>query len=191
MSLMSEVTEHIDVIDSLRTIESQIDRISNLFLTTLHSNGKILLCGNGGSASDAQHIAAELVGRFMTERAPLPALALTTDSSIVTAIANDYGYEYVFSRQIEAIARPNDLLLVLSTSGNSRNIINAIHSAKRVPMQICALLGGDGGRAASMIENTAIVSSGSTARIQEAHIFIGHYLCSIIDTNFPSVESKL
>lgn len=191
MSLMSEITDHIDVIDSLRTIESQVDRISNLFLTTLDSNGKILLCGNGGSASDAQHIAAELVGRFMTERAPLPALALTTDSSIVTAIANDYGYEYVFSRQIEAIARPKDLLLVLSTSGNSQNVINAIHSAKRVPMQICALLGGDGGRAASMLENTAIVPSSSPARIQEAHIFIGHYLCSIIDTKFPSVERKL
>ena len=145
------------------------------------TDNKTILAGNGGSAADAQHIAAELVGRYGFDRASIASLALTTDSSNLTAIANDYGYEYVFSRQLEGLGKEGDLFIGISTSGNSKNIINAFKSAKQKNIQTVALVGKDGGEMAKLADIALVVPSQITARIQEAHILIGHILCDIIE----------
>ena len=142
---------------------------------------KVFFCGNGGSAADAQHMAAELTGRFVKDRKPLAALALTTDTSALTAIANDYGYEHVFARQVEALGSPGDCLVVISTSGNSPNVLEALRAAGRKGMGAIGLLGGEGGNAKDLCDWTIIVPSDVTARIQEAHGFIGHALCAHIE----------
>jgi D-sedoheptulose 7-phosphate isomerase len=150
----------------------------------ISQGGKILICGNGGSASDAQHFAAELVGRFERERAALPALALTTDSSILTAIANDYGYDAVFARQVAGLGRPGDVLLALSTSGNSANVCEAISRAQSNGLSCIALTGRDGGRIAGLLAPEAIeirVPHDNTARIQEVHSLTLHCLCDLLD----------
>lgn len=148
---------------------------------SLKSGGKILLCGNGGSAADAQHLAAEFVGRFMRERQPLPAIALTTDSSILTAIANDYGVENIFSRQIQALARPGDVLIAISTSGKSPNVLTAVNGAKRLGLKTICLSGKDGGELAPLVDFPLVIPSANTARIQECHIAIGHVLCELTE----------
>jgi D-sedoheptulose 7-phosphate isomerase len=142
---------------------------------------KTMLAGNGGSAADAQHIAAELVGRYGFDRPSIPSLALTTDSSNLTAIGNDYGYDKVFSRQLEGMAQEGDLFIGISTSGNSQNIINAFESAKDRGVTTVALVGRDGGKMATMADYAIIVPSNATPRIQESHILIGHILCDIIE----------
>ncbi len=142
---------------------------------------KTLLAGNGGSAADAQHIAAELVGRYGFDRPSIPSLALTTDTSNLTAIGNDYGYDKVFSRQLEGMAQEGDLFIGISTSGNSQNIINAFESAKERGVATVALVGRDGGKMASMADYAIIIPSNATPRIQESHILIGHILCDIIE----------
>lgn len=142
---------------------------------------KTLLAGNGGSAADAQHIAAELVGRYGFDRPSIPSLALTTDTSNLTAIGNDYGYDKVFSRQLEGMAQEGDLFIGISTSGNSQNIVNAFESAKTRGVTTVALVGRDGGKMASMADYTIVVPSNATPRIQESHILIGHILCDIIE----------
>jgi len=142
---------------------------------------KTLLAGNGGSAADAQHIAAELVGRYGFDRPSIPSLALTTDTSNLTAIGNDYGYDKVFSRQLEGMAQEGDLFIGISTSGNSQNIINAFESAKDRGVTTVALVGRDGGKMAAMADYAIIVPSNATPRIQESHILIGHILCDIIE----------
>jgi len=142
---------------------------------------KTLLAGNGGSAADAQHIAAELVGRYGFDRPSIPSLALTTDTSNLTAIGNDYGYDKVFSRQLEGMAQEGDLFIGISTSGNSQNIINAFESAKDRGVTTVALVGRDGGKMAAMADYAIIVPSNATPRIQETHILIGHILCDIIE----------
>jgi len=150
----------------------------------LTSGNKILACGNGGSAADAQHFAAELVGRFERERPGLAAIALTTDSSIVTAIGNDYGYNIVFARQVEALGQPGDILLAISTSGNSANVIAAIEAARQREMTVIALTGKGGGRIGDMLDEFDIhlcVPSDRTARIQEVHLLTLHCLCDGID----------
>ena len=148
----------------------------------LYKNGKkTLLAGNGGSAADAQHIAAELVGRYGFDRPSIPSLALTTDTSNLTAIGNDYGYDYVFSRQLEGMGQEGDLFIGISTSGNSKNIINAFLSAKKKGITTVALVGKDGGEMAKIADISLIVPSNSTPRIQESHILIGHILCDIIE----------
>jgi D-sedoheptulose 7-phosphate isomerase len=151
---------------------------------TLKKGNKILLCGNGGSAADAQHIAAELTGRYKTERMALPAIALTTDTSALTAIGNDYGYDIIFSRQVEALARPGDMLIGISTSGNSQNVLNAFQSARNIGCATMALSGRDGGRMKSAADFNLIVPSDNTPRIQEMHILIGHIICQAIDDSF-------
>lgn len=145
------------------------------------SGKKTLLAGNGGSAADAQHIAAELVGRYGFDRPSIPSLALTTDSSNLTAIGNDYGYERVFSRQLEGMGNEGDIFFGISTSGNSQNIINAFESAKAKGITTVALVGRDGGKMAQMADIAIIVPSHATPRIQEAHIMIGHILCDVIE----------
>ena len=147
----------------------------------LTSDRKLMLCGNGGSAADAQHIAAEFVNRFMLERPPLPAIALTTDTSIITSIGNDYGFKEVFSKQIKALGVEGDILLAMSTSGNSENILTAVNVAKTRRIYTVGLTGGDGGKLADLLDLALIVESDSTARIQETHILAGHLICRLVD----------
>ena len=158
---------------------------AQMLLECLMNDGKILVCGNGGSAADAQHFAAELTGRFEKERMELAALALTTDTSALTAIGNDYGFEHVFSKQVRALGRPGDVLLGISTSGNSGNVIEAIKAAHERDMRILAFTGRDGGKIAAMLKDDDIllnVPHPRTARIQETHILLVHALCDCIDT---------
>jgi D-sedoheptulose 7-phosphate isomerase len=159
----------------------EIVACAELILETVAGGGKILLCGNGGSAADAQHMAAEFVGRFETERRPLAAIALTTDTSALTAISNDYGFERVFARQVEALARDGDLLIALSTSGDSPNIISAVMSARSQGCKVVGMTGENGKKLASLCDRCVLVPSARTARIQEAHIAIAHIWCEMID----------
>lgn len=145
---------------------------------------KILVCGNGGSAADAQHLAAELSGRYVKERRALAGLALTTDTSALTAIGNDYGYDLVFSRQVEALGRPGDLLIGISTSGNSANVIKAVEAAKSLGMGTLGLLGRDGGKLKSLVDDALVVPCQETARIQEVHQMIYHFWCECLDGGF-------
>ena len=158
-----------------------IVRVAKLCVGLYKTNKKTLLAGNGGSAADAQHIAAELVGRYGFDRPSIPSLALTTDTSNLTAIGNDYGYDFVFSRQLEGMGQEGDIFIGISTSGNSVNIINAFESAKKKGITTVALVGRDGGKMAEMADYSLIVPSDSTPRIQESHILIGHILCDIIE----------
>jgi len=142
---------------------------------------KLMICGNGGSAADAQHIAAEFVNRFMLERPPLPAIALTTDTSVITSIGNDYSFDDIFSKQIKAIGMEGDVLLAISTSGNSANVISAVKAARGVGIYTVTFTGGDGGRVRSLADMALVVKSNTTARIQEAHGLAGHVICQLVD----------
>lgn len=175
---------HLEAIQALRTQEARIQELGEQLIAHLRYGNRILLCGNGGSAADAQHIAAELVCRFESNRRALPAIALTTDTSALTAIANDFGYARVFARQVEALARPGDLLIGISTSGNSGNVIAAVEQAREMGISSLGLLGGDGGKLAALVDQALIVPSAVTARIQECHILIGHIWCGMIDAAF-------
>ena len=169
------LNEHIRCFEALGKLRELIAGAAEIITEALAGGNKILICGNGGSAADAQHFAAEIVGRFTRERAAWPALALTTDTSVVTAVANDYGYESVFSRQVEALGRPGDILIGISTSGNSANVIKALHQARKNSLKTIALTGGNGGELAEQADTAVNVAANVTARIQEAHIFILHY----------------
>ncbi len=158
-----------------------IEAVAKACVAVYRNGKKTMLAGNGGSAADAQHIAAELVGRYGFDRPSIPSLALTTDSSNLTAIGNDYGYDKVFSRQLEGMSQAGDLFIGISTSGNSQNIINAFESAKARGVTTVALVGRDGGKMAGMADYAIIIPSNSTPRIQEAHILIGHILCDVIE----------
>jgi D-sedoheptulose 7-phosphate isomerase len=153
------------------------EKISQAFT----ADRKLMICGNGGSAADAQHIAAEFVNRFMLERPPLPAIALTTDSSVITSIGNDYSFDDIFSKQIKAIGMEGDVLLAISTSGNSGNVISAVKAARGLGIYTVALIGGDGGRVRSLADMALVVKSNTTARIQEAHSLAGHVICQLVD----------
>jgi len=142
---------------------------------------KLMLCGNGGSAADAQHIAAEFVNRFLLERHPLPAMALTTDTSIITSVANDYSYEKIFSKQIQALGVEGDVLLAISTSGNSNNILSAIRTAKEKGLYTVGLIGGDGGKMRTLVDLPLVVESNETPRVQETHILAGHLICELVE----------
>lgn len=163
------------------------DNISNLILLSekianaFMNDGKLMLCGNGGSAADAQHIASEFVNRFMLERPPLPALALTTDTSTITSIGNDYSFDDIFSKQIKALGMERDVLLVISTSGNSENVILAAKDAQARSIFVAGLLGADGGKLKEVVDLVLLVDSKVTARIQEAHILAGHIICYLVD----------
>jgi len=172
---------------ALDVLPPEIVRACECMLAALSKGHKVLACGNGGSAADAQHFAAELLNRFERERQSLPGLALTTDSSTLTSIANDYHYDEIFSRQIKGLGQKNDILLAISTSGNSKNILNAITTAQRKEMIVIALTGKEGGEVANLMRPEDIelrVPGKSTARIQEVHLLIIHCLCDFIDTEF-------
>ncbi len=154
----------------------------------LKSGGKVLICGNGGSASDSQHIAAEFVGRFVASRKALPAVALTTDSSILTAVGNDFGFETIFERQVEALGAEGDLLIGISTSGNSKNVVKALEKAKAQGMITLGLLGGCGGACLPLCDYAITVGSKEAARVQEVHILCGHILCGLSEQLFLKDE---
>ena len=167
----------------------EIQAIGEMVLDTLRAGGRIFLCGNGGSAADAQHMAAEYVVRFGRDRNPLPALALTTDTSVLTAAANDLGFGRVFSRQVEALATEGDLLILLSTSGESENLLTAAEAAHKVGVSTVALLAKGGGRLASQVDRALVIPTGSTPRAQEMHLAVGHILCEFVEAEmFPAVE---
>lgn len=180
-----ELDSHKQTIENVieNNVES-IEKACNLAVETLKGGNKILLFGNGGSASDAQHIAAELTGRFVTERIPLPGIALTTDTSALTAIANDYGYSKVFERQVQALANKGDLLIGISTSGNSENVMNGFNAGRKIDCKSITLSGKDGGKMKDMSDVSIIITENNTARIQEMHILIGHIICAAIDEAF-------
>jgi D-sedoheptulose 7-phosphate isomerase len=180
--IAQEIQESIAVKAELgrRSVE-QIADAATLIVTRLHAGGKLIAFGNGGSAADAQHFVAELVGRFRAERKPFAAIALTTNTSSLTAIGNDYGFEEVFARQLEGIGRAGDVAIAISTSGNSSNIVRAIEAAKRLGMATIALTGRTGGVARELVDHCLRVPSDSTARIQEAHILIIHALSSVVE----------
>jgi D-sedoheptulose 7-phosphate isomerase len=173
--------EHKAVCAKLNEIASDVTKAGEMIVDTIRSKNKILICGNGGSASDAQHMAAELVGTFEKEREALPAIALTTDTSILTAVGNDYGFDTIFSRQIESLSVAGDILLGISTSGNSKNVIVAMEAAKKRRVKSIGLLGNNGGALASKCDMVVIVPDSVTARIQEAHIFIIHFWAAYIE----------
>ena len=168
----------------VRFIRQNVDvlgQVIKMVVEAFKSGNKILLFGNGGSAADAQHIAAEFVNRFLIERPPLPAIALTTDTSVLTSISNDYGYVDSFSKQVKALGREGDVAIGLSTSGTSANVIKAIKVAKEMGLKTVSLTGGDGGEIAKLSDVALVVDSPSTPRIQEVHITIGHVLCEMVD----------
>jgi D-sedoheptulose 7-phosphate isomerase len=181
--ILSQIQEHQVVIQNVceSGFIAQIDAVCKLIKDALNNGNKVLLFGNGGSASDAQHIAAEFTGRFVKNRRAYPAIALTTDTSALTAIANDYGFEKIFARQVEALAQPGDVLIGISTSGNSANVIEGLLQGKKTDCKLVGFTGNDGGQMSEICDITLVVNSNITARIQEAHILIGHILCSDID----------
>lgn len=173
------------------TSTGQIMAITQVVIDCLKKNGKVILFGNGGSASDSQHIVAELVGRFKKDRAALPALALTTNTSVLTSLANDYGYEIIFARQLEALGQKNDVAMGISTSGKAKNVNLAIKQAKKMGIKTVALTGGGGGALAKLADISLIVPSSSTPRIQEAHITIGHIICELVEEAVCQANSKI
>ena len=173
---------HLETIEAVMdNMEEELVKASRMAVEALQRGNKILLCGNGGSAADAQHIAAELTGRYKTERRGLSGIALTTDTSALTAIGNDYGYDRVFDRQVEALANKGDLLIGISTSGNSANVVSALKLAKEMGCKTLGFSGRDGGVMNEVCDINLVVPSDNTPRIQEMHILFGHTICQIID----------
>jgi len=166
------------VLDSL---VPQIEQAARMMIKALKSGNKILFFGNGGSAADAQHLAAELIGRFLKERKSLPAIALTTDTSILTCLSNDYSFDIVFARQIEGLAKAGDIAFGISTSGNSKNVLEGLKKAKEMNCKTIGLLGGNGGTIAQSVDLAVTIPSKATPRIQESHITIGHILCGLVE----------
>ena len=198
MDLIAHIGQHFSdsaqtKLDASELLSAPIAGAAEMMVASLLNNGKILACGNGGSAADAQHFAAELVGRFELERQGLAGIALTTDSSIMTAIANDYGYKAVFERQVRALGHPGDILLAISTSGNSPSVVAAIHAAHENEIKVIALTGRGGGEMAGILLDSDIhicVPSDRTARIQEVHLLTIHCLCDAIDCMLLGVEDE-
>lgn len=161
--------------------KAELFQLVDWVVASFESGGKLLVCGNGGSAADAQHLAAEFVNRFLIDRRPLPALALTTDSSILTSIGNDFSYDDIFAKQIQALGKSNDVFLGISTSGNSPNVVQALEAARNIGMPTAILTGGSGGALAGMADLVLTVPSDKTPHIQEAHVWIEHMLCWLVD----------
>ncbi len=169
------------MLESLRAMSGQVRDCADRCLTSLNSGGKLLICGNGGSAAQAQHLAGELLGRYKKNRRPLAAITLTADASVLTCIGNDYGFEEIFSRQVRALGRPGDVLIALTTSGRSPDILEALRAAKEIGMNSIAFLGGDGGAALALSDSALVVGRHDTARIQEGHQFLLHCLMDWIE----------
>lgn len=179
--ISSSIDAHIDVVDRLRKSASKIKDIALLFAGALRDGHKIIFFGNGGSASDAQHLSAELIGRFKKKRKPLASIALSANTSAITAVGNDFGFKDIFSFQIEALARKGDIAVGISTSGNSENVITAVLKAKENGIATVGFLGRDGGKLIDYVDTYLLIDSDDTARIQEAHILAGHIICEIVE----------
>jgi len=184
MNLSDIFKDHIKVINKIEKNSDLIFKAASKLTSLLKNGNKILFMGNGGSAADSQHLAAELIGRFQKERDSIPAIALTTDTSILTAIGNDYSFDEIFKRQVQGLANKGDGVVGISTSGNSENVIQAVIEAKRKDAFTIALTGKDGGKLKEIADLSIIVPSDITARIQEGHILIGHILCQLIEEDF-------
>ena len=179
---LNEMQEHAQVVQkATATLQNEFTAALNLCLEAIKSGGKLLFFGNGGSAADAQHLATELTVRYINDRPPIAAIALTTDSSCLTAIGNDFGYDAVFARQISALGRPNDVAIAISTSGNSANVINGIAAARTAGIKVIGLTNQDGGKMVDLCDVVFRVPSKTTSRVQEIHITIGHMLCGAIE----------
>ena len=179
--IRKHLDEHQSVLSTLTSLAPQIEKVAKNMIQTLQNGKTIFWCGNGGSASDAQHLAGELVGRFVGDRKALKSISLNADSAVMTCIVNDYGYEHIFSRQVEGIGDEGDMLVGITTSGNSENVLNALVVANEKQMTTIGLLGKGGGKALSLVSEAIVVDSNTTARIQEMHITIGHILCDLIE----------
>ena len=177
----SAFEEHLKVIEELRAQQPVLEAIARAMFSAVSQGGKVLWCGNGGSAADAQHLAAEFVGRFRRERKPLASLALTTDTSVLTSIGNDYGYDQVFSRQVLALCERGDIVVGISTSGNSPNVVEALEAAKDCGAFTVAFTGQGGGRMGGIADAQICVPTKDTARVQEGHILCGHMLCDWVE----------
>jgi D-sedoheptulose 7-phosphate isomerase len=183
-TFLSALVQHQAILAQLANSSDEIEAVGALLINTLKQGGKILLCGNGGSAADCQHIAAEFVVRYEKKRKALAAIALTTDTSILTASANDFDFDSIFSRQVEALGNANDCLIAISTSGRSGNIIAAVNAAKNKGMSVIGLTGSEESELGQLSSITIKVPSNITARIQEAHILIGHWWCAVVEESF-------
>ncbi|WP_158277614.1 SIS domain-containing protein [Opitutus sp. ER46] len=186
MTFDESLAESVRTFQALATIRPAIDRANELILATLRRGGKLLICGNGGSAAEAAHFATELVGRYAKTRRSLPAIALSSDGSLLSCIGNDFGYDEVFSRQIAGLAQLGDLVVVLTSSGNSGNIVAALHEAKQRGLESIAFLGRGGGKAKGLATCDLIMPGQRGASAQEAHLFLIHHFCEQIDAAFPA-----
>lgn len=184
MSFDSSLTQTVQTLQALTQIRAEIDRAGELILETLKAGRKLLICGNGGSAAEASHFATELTGRYFKDRRSLPAIALNADGSLVTCIGNDHGFDQVFARQIAGLAQPGDLVVVITSSGNSANILAALEAAKGAGAKSVALLGRQGGKARGLATVDLIVPGASGRTAQEAHLFLIHHFCDLIDAAF-------
>lgn len=178
------INEIIINFNKLHNCSNSLNQISDKIIKTIENGNKVIFCGNGGSAADSQHLAAELMGRYKIDRTPLPAISLTTDTSVLTAIGNDYGYKYVFSRPLKGIGKKGDVLVGISTSGNSQNIIAAFETAKELGITTVAFTGNSGGKMKEIADITLNVPSDITNNIQEMHIACGHLICGIVENHF-------
>ncbi|MFN3913955.1 MAG: SIS domain-containing protein [Aquabacterium sp.] len=178
---LDNLKEHAAVFEALPALSPLVSEASTLMADAVKAGGKVMFCGNGGSAADSQHLAAELTGRFIKDRRPLAGLALSTDSSALTCIGNDYSFDEVFARQVMGLGRAGDVLVAISTSGNSRNVLRAVDEARALGIKVVGFLGRDGGALKPLCDVAIVVPSQVTARIQEAHILIGHTLCGLIE----------
>ena len=183
-TIEKDIAEHLKVAETMLSLTNKVEIAAQLCIDTLQEGGKLLIFGNGGSAADAQHIAAELVGRYKVNRKGLSALALTTDSSALTAIGNDFGYKSLFDRQVEALANKGDVLIGISTSGKSINVINALKLGSQLQCKTIGFSGNDGGQMNKICDVNLVIPSKDTPRIQEMHIVLGHTICHLIDLEF-------
>lgn len=176
------INEHKKVVNELsESLGEDVIRIAKKITSVIKSGGTVFWCGNGGSSSDSQHLSAELIGRFKNNRIPLKSVSLNSDTAAITCIANDFGYDDIFSRQLEGLGSAGDILIPISTSGESNNIVNVINMAKRKKIFTCSLLGKSGGKALKLVDDCIFIKSDTTARVQEMHIMVGHILCDLIE----------
>lgn len=186
MSLDASIAATVQTFESLKQIRAEIDRAADLILNCLRSGNKLLVCGNGGSAAEAQHFTTELVGRYFKNRRSLPAVSLTADGSLLTCIGNDYGFEFAFARQVEGLAQPGDVVIGITSSGNSPNILAALTKAREMNLKSISMLGRGGGKAKGLATVDLIIPGDSGRTAQEAHLFLVHHFCDLVDAD-PSI----
>ena len=188
-TFLTNLTEHMALCQQLGTLDTSVSQAIQACVQSLQKGGKLMLCGNGGSAADSQHLAAEFTGRFSKDRPPIAAVALSTDTSALTCIGNDYSFNDIFARQVQALGKAGDCLIAISTSGNSANVLAAVAAAKSLGISTIGLLGRDGGKLKAQCDISIVVPSQVTARIQEAHILIGHSLCGAVELKLGLVSA--